>query len=35
VGEAMNQAAAAAYAWLGQPPAGADLPASQSSLEVS
>ncbi len=27
VGEAMNQAAAAAYSWLGQPPASADLPA--------
>ncbi len=25
VGEAMNQAAAAAYAWLGQPPAGVEL----------
>ncbi len=31
----MNQAAAAAYAWLGQPPAGAELDASQTPPEVS
>ncbi len=35
VGEAMNQAAAAAYAWLGQPPASADLPAVQAPQEAS
>jgi sulfate permease, SulP family len=35
VGEAMNQAAAAAYAWLGQPPAGADLPGGQAPQEAS
>ncbi len=34
VGEAMNQAAAAAYAWLGQPPASADLPAGQAPPEA-
>jgi SulP family sulfate permease len=35
VGEAMNQAAAAAYAWLGQPPASADLPGGQAPQEAS
>ncbi len=35
VGEAMNQAAAAAYAWLGQPPAGAERGAGQAPPEVS
>lgn len=35
LGEAMNRAAAAAYAWLGQPPAGADLPAGQAPHEPS
>lgn len=34
VGEAMNQAAAAAYAWLDQPPASVGIPAGQASSEA-